>query len=155
MTSPAASIPRPSASSTRRAIFLELFRQRGDAWAADPDGYASDLGAGLEQIENSSDLEDWVKTLAWKPFQDAMKKRRHKPTRMNRDMALYLAAKRLVAEHGISRTRNDATRDRTDRQSAGSIICEALKRLGEPLTEKQVNAIVLKYRRTRKSRLSC
>jgi hypothetical protein len=138
--------PAPSAfdetehlvDETRR--FLKPYFEQ-HTWAADPDGYACDLRAVLEEIENSN-MPDWAKSLAYAPILDATKKRRGKPKRASRDMALRLAAERLTAR-GISPTRNEAT---TKQASASSIICEALKRLGDPHppTEKQINAIVLK-----------
>lgn len=124
---------------TRR--FLEPY-VRGAAWAADPDDYACDVRAALEVIDNSN-MPEWARNMAWVVMLPRTGKRRGKPTRRYRDMALRMATERLTGR-GYLRSRNEATRQW---ESAASIIAAALARLGERMTEKQVSAIVLKYSR--------
>jgi hypothetical protein len=122
---------------TRR--FLEPY-VRSPTWAADPDGLASDMGAALEVIENCEALPDWVRLFAWRAMHPQTKRRSKKPTRRFRNMALRMAAARLLAR-GYDWSRNDETRHV---ESASSIIHEALKRLGvKKMKEKQVTNIVL------------
>jgi hypothetical protein len=78
---------------TRR--LLEPYVQDA-SWKADPDGFACDMRATIQEVEESN-LADWAMNLAvWALFEQT-KKRRSKPTRSYRDMALQLAAARLVA----------------------------------------------------------
>jgi hypothetical protein len=123
---------------TRR--FLEGYVQ-SESWKTDADGYACDLRATMGEIAESN-MPDWAKNFAILVLFEQTKKRRKKPTRPTRhyrNMALELAAARLVMQ-GYKPTRNDETRHR---ESASSIICKALELLDvEIILEKQINAIV-------------
>jgi hypothetical protein len=123
---------------TRR--FLKGYVE-SEAWKADPDGFAGDSRAAIAEVEVSN-LPDWLKNLAFLALWEQTKKRRaRKPTRRIRDSAIREAASRLVMTRGYKLTRNDVTRDRA---SAASIIHQTLNRLGEKLSEKSINAVVLK-----------
>jgi hypothetical protein len=119
--------------------FLQGY-MKSQTWRADPDVFACYCRRGIEGILASS-LEDWVKNLAVYALLEQTKKRRGKgqPTRFYRNMAIGLAAIRLVLQHGYRRTRNEAT----EGDSASSIIHEALRRLGEKnLSEKSINMVI-------------
>jgi hypothetical protein len=119
--------------------FLERYTQ-SESWKADPDGFASDMRATIEEVEGS-DLPDGAKNLAtWALYEQTKKRRRGKPTRKYRNMAIQLAAMRLVTR-GYRPTRNESTRGRA---SASSIVRQALDRLGETMAEKSINAVVAK-----------
>jgi hypothetical protein len=124
---------------TRR--FLEHYVQ-SESWKADSDNWHSPLRATAQEVKGSN-LPDWAKTFARLALFEQMEKRRRpgKPKRNYRNIALGMAASRLVKQ-GYKPTRNDETRNRA---SAASIIHKALRRLGEKTTEKQINAVVLKY----------
>jgi hypothetical protein len=114
---------------------------RSKYWNADPDGFARDTQTAINVIR-ASDLPDWVEYLALLALSEQTKKRRAKgkPTRDFRNAVLRATAAYLMDWYGYRRLRNEATRHR---QSAASIIAEALHRLGEKkLSEKQINAIV-------------
>jgi hypothetical protein len=117
--------------------FLKGYMQ-SENWKADADGFAGDMRATIDAVEESN-MPDWAKNFAVYALFQRTKKRRGKPTRHYRNSVLERAAARLVTR-GYKPTRNEATR----RDSASSIICEALHRLGEKITEKQINAIVCK-----------
>jgi hypothetical protein len=122
---------------TRR--FLKRYVE-SESWKADPDGRASDMHATIEEVE-ASNLSDWAKDFAISALLEQSKKRRaRKPTRNYRDRAIREAASRLVMTQGYKLTRNDVTRHIA---SAASIIHQALNRLGEKLSEKSINAVVL------------
>ena len=122
---------------TRR--FLKGYVE-SETWKADPDGIAGDSRAAIAEVEVSN-LPDWAKNLAILALWEQTKKRRaRKPTRRVRDDAIRKAASRLVMTQGYKLTRNDVTRDRA---SAASIVHQALNRLGEKLSEKSINAVVL------------
>jgi hypothetical protein len=106
-----------------------------------PDGFAYDCPAAIDEVE-ASNLPDWAKTWAIYALSRAAqtRKRKGKPTRRNRNEAIRSAAIKLVMR-GYKPTRNDVTRDR---DSASSIIHQALRRLGEKMSEKSINAIVAK-----------
>jgi hypothetical protein len=107
-------------------------------WKADPDGLAGDNRAAIEEV-GASNLPDWAKGSAILALLEQREKRRGRPKQGYRDMAIQLAAMRLVVR-GYMPTRNDAT---FDRASASSIIHEALQRLGEMgPSEKSINAII-------------
>jgi hypothetical protein len=125
---------------TRR--FLKRYIE-SESWKADPDGFAGDMGATIDEVEVSN-MPDWAKTLARFALLQQMKKRRGKPKRRYRNMAIELAAMRLVVR-GYMATRNDVTHDR---DSASSIIRQALHPLGEELSEKSINAIITDSCRT-------
>jgi hypothetical protein len=114
-------------------------RMESETWEADPDGRASDMRAVIDEVEVSN-LPDWAKTFAVWALLKQTKKRRGKPKRSRRDGAIQLAAARLVGR-GYKPTRNDVMRNR---DSASSIIHQALQRLGEKLSEKSINAIMAK-----------
>jgi len=118
--------------------FLERHMQ-SESWMADPDIRASDMRATADEIE-ASNLPDYAKHYAIFAVLEQTKKRRGKPTRSHRDDAIRRVAIKLVMQ-GYKPTRNDVTRDK---DSASSIICQALRRLGEKLSEKSINAIVAK-----------
>src|SRR5215831_6558638 len=73
--------------------FLEGYMQ-SETWKADPDGFASDCRAAIDEVE-ASNLPDWAKTFAVVALLKQTKKRRRKPTRHNRDDAIRRAAMRL------------------------------------------------------------
>jgi hypothetical protein len=111
-----------------------------ESWRADPDGRAYDIHAAIDEVE-ASNLPDWAKTTAIFALLKLTKKRpARKPTRRNRDNAIREAAIKLVMR-GYKPTRNDVTRDR---DSASSIIHQALRRLGEKMSEKSINAVMTK-----------
>jgi hypothetical protein len=112
---------------------------QSESWRADPDVFASSSRAAIDEVEESN-LPDWAKNYAIVALLEQTKKRRHKPTRSYRDHAIQNVAIKLVMQ-GYKPTRNDVTRDK---DSASSIICQALRRLGENLSEKSINAIVAK-----------
>ena len=122
--------------------FLERHMQ-SESWMADPDIRASDMRATADEIE-ASNLPDYAKHYAIFAVLEQTKKRRGKPTRSHRDDAIRRVAIKLVMQ-GYKPTRNDVTRDK---DSASSIICQALRRLGEKLSEKSINAIVAKNSRS-------
>jgi hypothetical protein len=124
---------------TRR--FLKRYVE-SETWKADPNGFAGDSRVAIEEVEVSN-LPDWAKDFAILALWEQTKKRRaRKPTRRVRDHAIREAASRLVITRGYKPTRNDVTRDAA---SAASIIHQALNRLGEKLSEKSINAIVLEF----------
>ena len=134
-----ASRPNPAEAAievTRQ--FLERYVD-SETWRADPDRFWADMRATADEIRLSN-LPDYAKHYAIFAVLEQAKKRRGKPTRGTRDVAIREAAIRLVMG-GYKPTRNDAT---FDRASASSIICEALRRLGEKLSEKSINSIVAK-----------
>ena len=112
---------------------------QSESWRADTDVFASSSRAAIDEVEESN-LPDWAKNYAIVALLEQTKKRRHKPTRSYRDHAIQNVAIKLVMQ-GYKPTRNDVTRDK---DSASSIICQALRRLGEKLSEKSINAIVAK-----------
>ena len=116
--------------------FLERHMQ-SESWMADPDIRASDMRATADEIE-ASNLPDYAKHYAIFAVLEQTKKRRGKPTRSHRDDAIRRVAIKLVMQ-GYKPTRNDVTRDRA---SAASIIYEALRRLGEKMSEKSINAVL-------------
>jgi hypothetical protein len=118
--------------------YLKRYMQ-SEWWKADPDGLACDMRTAIDEVELSN-LPDWAKNFAVFALLEQTKKRRGKPTRHHRDMAIEMAAIRLVLQ-GYTPTRNEASRNRA---SASSIIREALRRLGENLSEKSINLIVAK-----------
>jgi hypothetical protein len=118
---------------TRR--FLEGY-VKDESWKADADVFACDNRAAIDEVE-ASNLPDWAKNFAVYALFQQTKKRPRKPTRHYRNSALEKAAARLVSL-GYKPTRNEATR----RDSASSIIAEALRRLHMKPSEKQINAIV-------------
>jgi hypothetical protein len=124
----------PDEAATYR--FLKGYVQ-SESWKADPDGSACDMRAAIDEVE-ASNLPEWAKNLAILALLEQTRKRRGKPTRGYRDMAIRLAAIRLVLQ-GYRPTRNDVT---IDTESAASIIHRALQRLGERLSEKSINTIV-------------
>ena len=120
--------------------FLERHLQ-SESWKADPDGRACDGRAAIDEV-GASNLPDWAKKMAiWALLKQTKNRTARKPTRHVRDDAIRQAAFRLVTR-GYKPTRNDVTRDRT---SAASIIHQALNRLGEKMSEKSINAVVLKF----------
>jgi hypothetical protein len=127
--------PKSEAAIEDTCRYLERYIQ-AESWRADPDGFASDLRATIDEIERS-DLEEWAKNFAIFALLERTKKRRGKPTQRYRDRAIQEAAIRLVMR-GYKPTRNEATL----RDSASSIIHQALRGLGETLQEKSINAIV-------------
>jgi hypothetical protein len=124
---------------TRR--FLKGYVE-SESWKADPDGIAVDSRVAIAEVKVSN-LPDWAKNLAMLALWEQTKKRRaRKPTRRVRNGAIREAASRLVIARGYKPTRNDVTRDTA---SAASIIHQALNRLGEKLSEKSINAVVLEF----------
>src|SRR5262249_54445758 len=112
-----------------------------ESWKADPDGRPAFLRATIDEVE-ACNLPDWEKNVCIWALLEQMKKRpARKPKRSFRDHAIREAASRLVITRGYKPTRNDATRDR---DSAASIIHQALNRLGEKMSEKSINAIVMR-----------
>jgi hypothetical protein len=134
-----ASRPDPAEAAIEDTCrFLES-RMESEYWRADPDGFACDMHATADEIRLSN-LPDYAKHYAIFAVLEQTKKRRGKPTRSHRDHAIRNVAIKLVMQ-GYKPTRNDVTRGK---DSASSIICQALRRLGEKLSEKSINAIVAK-----------
>jgi hypothetical protein len=134
-----ASRPNPAEAAiedTRQ--FLERYMD-SETWRADHDIFWADMHATADEIRLSN-LPDYAKHYAIFAVLEQAKKRRGKPTRSYRDHAIQSVAIKLVMQ-GYKPTRNDVTRDK---DSASSIICQALRRLGEKLSEKSINAIVAK-----------
>jgi hypothetical protein len=119
--------------------FLQPFVNM-DYWNADPPDGGAPIWAAIKEIA-FSDLSNRAKNLAQEALFEQTKKRQSKPTRQYRDNALQVAAGILVVQ-GYNPTRNDET---DHRESASSIIHQALRRLGVNMKEKHINAIVLKY----------
>jgi hypothetical protein len=119
---------------TRR--FLKGYME-SESWKADSDGFAGDMRATIAEVEVSN-MPDWAKTFARFALLQQTTKRRGKPKRSYRNMAIELAAMRLVVR-GYMATRNEVTRDR---DSVSSIIHQALQRLGEKMSEKSINAVI-------------
>ena len=121
---------------TRR--FLKGYVE-SETWKADPDVRADWMRGTIYEVETSN-LPDWAKKFAIEALLPQTKKRggKGKPKRSWRDDAILHAAYRLVTR-GYKPTRNDVTRDRA---SAASIIYEALRRLGEKMSEKSINAVL-------------
>jgi hypothetical protein len=119
--------------------FLERYmpwRDDDDVYA---DGFASDMRVAAAEVE-ASNLPPWVKNFAVVALLERQtKKRRGRPKQSTRDHAIREAAIKLVMG-GYKSTRNDTTL----RDSASSIIHQAMRRLGEKLSEKSINAIVAK-----------
>ena len=112
-----------------------------ESWKADPDGRAAVLRTTIYEVV-ASNMDDLAKECAiWALLQQTEKRPARKPTRHERDHAIREAASRLVITRGYKPTRNDETRDTA---SASSIIYEALRRLGEKLEEKSINAILMR-----------
>jgi hypothetical protein len=110
-------------------------------WKRDHDAHADRLRIVLLEIERSP-LSKGVKLYVRGSLLEDMKKRRRgKPTLHFRDASISAVAIPLL-EQGYDPTRNDETRYK---ESASSIIREALRRLGVTMEEKTINAIVLKY----------
>lgn len=106
-------------------------------WQGDPDYGLSYLRAAIRKVE-AWDSPDYLKDFAvWTLF-EIWKKSRKKPTRHWRHLSIWVAAGQLH-RRGFQLTRNEATGE----DSASSIMREALRRLGEGMTEGQINAIVL------------
>ena len=122
---------------TRRYLEGRVTRSN---WKADPPPLAGDWRVAIDVIRSSPRLTQRQKLCVYDALFKAMRKRSSKPTRNIRDIFLAIAAGRLAPRYRPSR--NDETRDR---ESAGSIIREALKRLGVRMTERQIKDIVLKY----------
>jgi hypothetical protein len=135
MRDPVSRIDPAEAAIEDTCRFLKGYMQ-SETWKADPDGFACDSRAAIDEVK-ASNLPEWAKTFAVLALFEQTKKRRGKPTRHYRNSALEKAAARLVMR-GYKPTRNEATR----RDSASSIISEALRRLEVNISEKQINAIV-------------
>jgi len=111
------------------------------SWRGDHDSHAIELRNALLDIERSP-LSERAKLCVRGPLLKAMKKRRRgKPTLHFRDCSIAAVAIPLL-EQGYDPTRNDETRYK---ESASSIIREALRRLGVTVAEKTINPIVLEY----------
>ena len=140
MRDPATNIdPEVEAAIEETRALLEP-RVNTRSWKRDHDSHAIRLRNALLEIERSP-LSKWVKLCVRGPLLKAMKKRRHgKPTLHFRDCSIAAVAIPLL-EQGYDPTRNDETRYK---ESASSIIREALRRLGVTMAEKTINAIVLR-----------
>jgi hypothetical protein len=141
MPDPTVSIdPEVEAAIEETRQYLKLL-VKCKQWKADTEYRVWDLLDAKTEIENSS-LTEKTKRLAVDELQKATLSRTKKPTRHMRNRILCWAAKRL--EPRYLRSRNDVTRHT---ESASSIIQKALGRLGESMTEKQINDAVLKSSR--------
>ena len=112
---------------------------RNEYWKADPNPHVEGarwlikttiegkFPPSLESVATSALLEQ------------ANNKRKNKPTLNYRNEALQMAAGRLVSQ-GYDRSRNDEMRHK---ESASSIIHQALRRLGDETEEKTIKDIVL------------
>jgi hypothetical protein len=139
MRDPVHSVDQVEADIEDTRRFLKGYVE-SETWKADPDGFAGDSRVAIEEVEVSN-LPDWAKNLAILALWEQTKRRRsRKPTRRVRDRVIREAASRLVMTQGYKLTRNDVTRNTA---SAASIIQQALNRLGEKLSEKSINAVVL------------
>jgi nicotinamidase-related amidase len=141
MRNPATNIdPAVEAAIEETRALLEP-RVNTRSWKRDHDWHAIQLCNAFLEIEKSS-LSKGAKLRVRGPLLEAMKKRRRgKPTLHFRDSSISAVAIPLL-EQGYDPTRNDETRYK---ESASSIIREALRRLGVTMEEKTINAIVLKY----------
>ena len=132
---------------TRR--LLEPYVRTG-GWKADPGSHVGPLQDALFEIYGSSSVSQRAKDEVSGPVVEAMKKRgRGRPTRHFRDRVIAAAASRIVKQVDPSGdhykvSRNDATRDKGDKECAASIIQKALARLDQPMEEQEIAAIVLK-----------
>jgi hypothetical protein len=135
MRDPASRIdPKSEAAIEDTCRFLE----RHKPWT-EVDGLACDMRVAAEEVA-ASNMPEWAKNLAMLAlFRGPVNKPRGRPKQSARDHAIRDAAIKLVIG-GYRPTRNDAT----VRDSASSIIHHALRRLGEKLSEKSINAIVVK-----------
>jgi len=141
MRDPATNIdPEVEAAIEETRALLEP-RVNTRSWKRDHDSHAIRLRNALLEIERSP-LSKGVKLRVRGPLLEAMKKRRRgAPTLHFRDCSIAAVAIPLI-EQGYDPTRNDETRYK---ESASSLIREALRRLGVTMEEKTINAIVLKY----------
>jgi hypothetical protein len=141
MRDPATSVdPEIEAAIEETRALLEP-RVNTRSWSRDHDSQAIVLRNALLEIERGP-LSKWVKPCVRGPLLKAMKKRRRgAPTLHFRDCSIAAVAIPLL-EQDYNPTRNDETRYK---ESASSIIREALRRLGVMMEEKRINAIVLKY----------
>src|SRR5271169_3304617 len=122
--------PQSEAAIEDTCRFLKDYME-SESWKADPDGFAADMRATVGVVA-ASNMPKWAKNFAiWALLEQTKKRRARKPTRHVRNDAIRQAAFRLVTR-GYKPTRNDVTRDR---DSAASIIHQALNRLGEKLSE--------------------
>jgi len=127
---------------TRR--FLEP-HVRHREWAGDDDhSHTMRVVEALAYI-NKSDMPEEIRKLISACLYREIGKRGSKPTRNYRNDALGEAAAQLYADHGYRPTRNDATRQKGQGETAATIIVKALKRLDETMTEKNVEAVISKY----------
>jgi hypothetical protein len=132
----------PAIEETRQFIERQI---RSPYWRGDPNTeLISELRTKIREIEAWNDEVwpvGWNKNFAvWQLFEEA-KKRLTKPKRNFRNLIINLAADRLVKQ-GYDRTRN-LEKKSAYRESAGSIITEALRRLRvQNLSEKQINDIL-------------
>jgi hypothetical protein len=141
MRDPARTIdPEAEAAIEETRALLEP-RVSTRSWKGDHDSRAILLRNALLDIEGAA-LSKSVKLRVRGPLLEHMKKRRRgAPTLHFRDCSIAAVAIPLL-EQGYGPTRNDGTRYK---ESASSIIREALRRLGVTVAEKTINAIVLKY----------
>jgi hypothetical protein len=134
MRDPASRDPKSEAVIEDTCRFLE----RHKPWT-EVDGFACYMSAAADEVE-ASNMPDWAKNFAVVALlKRQTEKRRGRPKQSARDHAIRDAAIKLVMG-GYRPTRNETT----VRDSASSIIHHALRRLGEKLSEKSINAIVAK-----------
>jgi hypothetical protein len=136
MRDPAARVNHTEADIEETCEFLKRYMP----WkkAGEPDALVSYAQIAADEVE-ASNMPEWAKNVAIAALFRPAPKRRGRPRGSGgRNMAINVAAIRLVTR-GYLPTRNDET---VRRASASSIICEALHRLGEKITEKQINALV-------------
>jgi hypothetical protein len=133
-------------------LFLKSF-VHGLMWEADSEWEWSELAyeilKALKHIQTHS--PKWVAAAVGKPLMQAalVKKRNKKPTLRGRHVVIAAAAVRLMPKYRPSRS--EATREI---ESASSIVCKALHRLGITMKEKTIQEIVLKHKETARLSLS-
>jgi hypothetical protein len=139
MRDPATIDPEVEAAIEDTRQFLEPYVQ-SESWKADPAPKGADA---LFKFEIQGKLEPAVESIVLSALREQLK-RKTKPTRNYRDTAIQIAAARLVSQ-GYERSRNDEMRHT---ESASSIICQALRRLGEKkIKERTIKDIVLVFDR--------
>jgi hypothetical protein len=129
--------PEVEAAIEETRLFLEP-AVRSHLWKRDWERRQIDLMLALKYIAKNLPPEVYQATR--EPLLKAAKKRTHKPRLYFRDCMIAGAASRLIPRYLPSR--NDETKHV---EAASSIVCKALRRLGETTEEKTIKTIVLKY----------
>jgi hypothetical protein len=106
-------------------------------WKADLEPQHTEIEMALKYIRRNS--PEWIFRAVREPLMQAEQKRTKKPTLSGRHLVIAAAAVRLMPKYRPSRS--EATREI---ESASSIVCKALHRLGITMKEKTIEEIVLK-----------